>query len=212
MSVARWWLLRNEQVRHQALDLLASDQHITHQRFNQFCQVKCQCRVHVHDKNFALQFACDEPYQFFKRKNIGSSRICNQTITLLTCLNNKISHILDINGLEAILARAEKRKNREVPHYPSNIIDEDIFSAKDDSGANDSIGEAGIDQVLFQDCFSFKVREWRCFGWISDTDMHNALYTCLFRCFEENLCILYRSLKCDRAVREANPVGVVEGC
>src|SRR5260370_12606245 len=158
MRVGRWWVVGNGEVWHQALGRWARDQHITHQRFNQFCQVKCQCRVHMHDKNFALQFACNEPYQFFKRKNIGSSRICNQTITLLTCLNNKISHILNINGLEAILARAEKRKNREMPHYPSNIIDEDIFSAKDDSGANDSIEEAGIDQVLFQDVFSFKVR------------------------------------------------------
>ena len=162
-------------------------------------------------RNFALKLQCDEAYKFFKGIDFRANGVDNLIICYLSSLENKVRHIFDVDRLEAIGAGAENGEEGKTAYEPGDIVDQNIFVAKDYGWADDGVGEAGVDQCLLQFGFPFKVGQARGEGGVCNADMYDALNTGLLCRVKQDFGISNSLLKGHGAMGETNPKGIIEG-
>src|SRR5258708_2734990 len=98
-----------------------------------------------------------------------------------------------------------------MPQKPHYDVDKDVRRAKNDGWPDNRVGQTGINNRLFQDRLTAKVGKTRSFRRICDTNMHDALHTGLLSGFDQYFRVLNCPIKGNRAMRKANPVGIIEG-
>src|SRR5579863_2987394 len=96
-------------------------------------------------------------------------------------------------------------------NQPGDIVDEDVLVTKDNRWSDDGVRKMRLNQRLFEDSFALEIGKSRCFSRVGDADVYYAPHTRFFRSFEECLRVGNGLLECERTVRKANPVGVIEG-
>jgi len=80
---------------------------------------------------------------------------------LLDGASDESRHVLNINRADAVAAIAGDRKHGKVAHEPSDIVDENVFEAEDDSWPKNRISKAGRNDGLLQLRFSFVIAKGR---------------------------------------------------
>src|SRR6266851_9114859 len=98
-----------------------------------------------------------------------------------------------------------------MPQQPGDVVDKDVRRAKNDGWPDNRVGQTGIDNRLFQDRLTAKVGKTRSFRRICDTNMYDALHTGLLSGFDQYFRVLNCPIEGNRAMRKANPVGIIEG-
>jgi hypothetical protein len=98
----------------------------------------------------------------------------------------------------------------ETLFWNGSIIDQNVLLPEQDRRSEDGIGQAGLDQSLFQDRFASEVLKLRFHGGVGDADMDDPLDASLPCGVEESEGVSHGIGMLELAVIESHPVGVVE--
>ena len=122
--------------------------------------------------------------QFPVGKGFGTDGVDNCVVGLLTLFDGQLGQVIYINGLDTILTITKHAKHGKAPQSPSDVVNQNIFFAKQNGGPKNGVGKAGVLQGSFQFCLAAEIFKRGVFRRIGNADMHNPFHARRFCCLE----------------------------
>src|SRR5208337_1059890 len=153
-------------------------------------------------------FACNQSHKVFKCKRLRSNGIAEGVFLLPSSFDHQSSHVFYEDWPDRVAAIARDSEHRKMPDEPGDVVDENIFEAKNDRGTHDGVRETRLNHSLFKLSFPTVVTERRLEGWVGDADMDNAPDPGVLCSSDQSARVVDCGFKSSLAAREAHPIGI----
>ncbi len=113
----------------------------------------------MNDPGFASDAPGNEPDQFVEREDLGANGVHDEALIAMTGANHDFGHIFDEYRLQSEIAGPGDGKHRKPAEEPGDVVDEDVFRTEYHRRPDDSVGQSGVHDRLFQNGLAFEIGE-----------------------------------------------------
>ncbi len=131
--------MRDQQARHQAVDLIVGQRHVAERVSDQAREHQCHARRDWNHERGAAERAGNRANQIPESEDLRPDGVDDAVFAAWRAADRERGEVVDKHGLNAIIAATRDRKDRKTADEPGDVVNQDVFGAEDKRRPQDRI-------------------------------------------------------------------------